>query len=165
MMQFLQPMGEQIIQSLSVKDGDLVLDIAAGTGEPGLTIASMIPHGEVIITDLAEGMLVVAEENARKRGITNVETKACDVCELPFADNTFDAISCHFGFMFFPDMQLAVNEMVRVLKPRGKLATTVWNVPEKISGSLPLLLSSTETCNCLRLLQELRVCSGALKAD
>lgn len=131
MMDFLKPMGDEIIRQLNLKDSDVVLDIAAGTGEPGLTIASKLKGGKVIITDLAEDMLVIARENAAKRGIKNIETRACDVCELPFADNTFDAVSCRFGFMFFPDMLLAVKEMVRVLKPGGRIATSVWNVPEK----------------------------------
>lgn len=130
-MDFLKPMGDEIINLLNVKDNAIVLDVAAGTGEPGLTIASKMNGGKVIITDLAEDMLEIAKENALLRGIKNIETVACDVCELPFPDNTFDAISCRFGFMFFPDMQLAVQEMVRVLKPGGKIATSVWNVPEK----------------------------------
>lgn len=131
MMDFLKPMGDEMIRLLQLKDSDVVLDVAAGTGEPGLTIAAQLKNGKVMITDLAEDMLEVARENASRRGITNIETRACDVCELPFADHTFDAISCRFGFMFFPDMLLAAKEMVRVLKPGGKIATSVWNVPEK----------------------------------
>lgn len=130
-MDFLRPPGEEIIRSIHPSGKDIILDIAAGTGEPGLTIASMLDGGKVVITDLADGMLAIAKENAAKRGITNIETKVCDVCELPFADNSFDAISCRFGFMFFPDMQLAANEMARVLKPGGRIATAVWNIPEK----------------------------------
>jgi len=130
-MDFLRPMGEAIISSLQPSGTKKILDIAAGTGEPGLSIASMLQGGTVVITDLAEDMLTIAKENASRRGITNIETKACDVCDLPFADNSFDAISCRFGFMFFPDMQLAANEMIRVLKKGGKVATSVWNIPEK----------------------------------
>ncbi len=130
-MDFLKPMGNEIIRLLNPKNDDVVLDVAAGTGEPGLTIASMLTGGKVIITDLAEDMLEIARGNAIRRGIKNIETRACDVCELPFADNTFDAISCRFGFMFFPDMLLAAKEMVRVLKPGGRIATSVWNIPEK----------------------------------
>ncbi|HEV7780680.1 MAG TPA: methyltransferase domain-containing protein [Chitinophagaceae bacterium] len=130
-MDFLKPMGDEIIARIQPSGNNLVLDIAAGTGEPGLTIAAMIPGGKVIITDLAEDMLTIARENAAKKGVNNIETIACDVCELPFADNSFDAISCRFGFMFFPDMQLAAAEMYRVLKPGGKMATSVWNIPEK----------------------------------
>ncbi len=128
---FLRPMGDAIIEELNLNDTDYVLDVASGTGEPGLSIASQLRNGRVIITDLADDMLVVAHENAAKRGIRNVEFSACDVCELPFDDNTFDAISCRFGYMFFPDMHLATREMIRVLKPGGKISTTVWNVPEK----------------------------------
>lgn len=130
-MDFLKPMGDEIIRLLHPAGKDQVLDIASGTGEPGLTIATMLDGGKVVITDLADHMLEIAAEKAAKRGITNIETQLCDVCELPFPDNSFDAISCRFGFMFFPDMQLAVNEMYRVLKPGGRIATAVWNVPEK----------------------------------
>ena len=130
-MDFLKPMGDEIIRMLNPKGNDVVLDVAAGTGEPGLTIASMLSGGKVIITDLAEDMLVIARESAKQRGIENIEIRACDVCDLPFPDNTFDAISCRFGFMFFPDMLLAAKEMVRVLKPGGRIATSVWYSPEK----------------------------------
>ena len=131
MMDFLKPVGDEIIRSINPKGEDVVLDIAAGTGEPGLTIATMLKGGKVVITDLSENMLEIAKKNAKQRGIKNIETRACDVCELPFDDNTFDAISCRFGFMFFPDMLLAAKEMVRVLKPGGRIAVAVWNVPEK----------------------------------
>ncbi|MEO5777177.1 MAG: class I SAM-dependent methyltransferase [Flavobacterium sp.] len=131
MMDFLQPMGDEIIKLLRLKDTDTVLDIAAGTGEPGLTIAKIVSNGKVVITDLSDDMLEIARENATLKGIKNIETQACDVCELPFADDTFDAISCRFGFMFFPDMLLAAKEMQRVLKPGGRIATAVWNGPEK----------------------------------
>ena len=130
-MDFLKPMGDKIIRLLNPKDNDVILDIASGTGEPGLTIATKLNGGKVIISDLAEDMLEIARENAKARGITNIETVACDVCELPFPDNTFDAISCRMGFMFFPDMLLAAKEMFRVLKPGGRVATSVWNGPEK----------------------------------
>ncbi|MGB5287067.1 MAG: class I SAM-dependent methyltransferase [Ignavibacteriaceae bacterium] len=130
-MDFLKPMGDEIIRLLKPKNNEVILDVAGGTGEPGLTIASMMTHGRVSITDLAESMLEIARENAMKRGIKNIEIHACDVCELPFDDNTFDAISCRKGFMFFPDMLIAAKEMARVLKPGGRIAASVWNVPEK----------------------------------
>ena len=130
-MDFLKPMGDEIIRLLNPQKTDVILDVASGTGEPGLTIAGKLSGGKVILTDLADHMLEIARENATSRGIYNIETVTCDVCDLPFPDNTFDAISCRFGFMFFPDMQLAANEMVRVLKSGGKIATSVWNIPEK----------------------------------
>lgn len=129
-MHFLRPMGNEMIQALQPKDSETVLDIAAGTGEPGLTIAAMIPNGTVVITDLAEGMLEVARDNAAAKGITNYKTVVCDVSELPFEDASFDAVSCRFGFMFFPDILLAAKEMVRVLRPGGRMAAAVWAPPD-----------------------------------
>ena len=131
MMGFSKPMGNEIVRLLNPKEAEVVLDIASGTGEPGLTIATKLTGGKVVITDLAEKMIEISKENAARRGIKNIETVVCDVCELPFPDNTFDAISCRFGFMFFPDMLIAAKEMIRVLKPGGRVATAVWNVPEK----------------------------------
>jgi ubiquinone/menaquinone biosynthesis C-methylase UbiE len=130
-MDFLSPMGKEIIRLIHPSGEDIVLDVAAGTGEPGLTIAAMLSGGKVISTDLSEDMLAVAKLKAAAKNIKNFETKIADVSELPFGDNSFDAISCRFGFMFFPDMQLAAKEMVRVLKPGGRVAIAVWNVPQK----------------------------------
>src|SRR5258705_1386644 len=131
LMDFVNPMSDEIIRLLNPQDRDVVLDVAAGTGEPGLTIASKLKTGKVYITDLSEDMLKIAWENAVQRKINNIEIVACDVCDLPFDDNKFEVISCRFGFMFFPEMLLAAKEMFRVLKPGGRVATSVWNVPEK----------------------------------
>jgi ubiquinone/menaquinone biosynthesis C-methylase UbiE len=130
-LEFLKPMTDAIIHLLHPIGNEWVLDIASGTGEPALTIAAMLNHGKVILTDLSEGMLEVARENAAKRGITNIETVACDAGRLPFADETFDLVSCRLGFMFFPDMLHTAKELLRVLKPGGKIATTVWGAPDK----------------------------------
>jgi len=131
LMGFSKPMGNEIIRLLNLKDADIVLDVASGTGEPGLSIAKKLSGGKVVISDLSENMIKIAQEKAAGRGIENIETVVCDICELPFPDNTFDAISCRFGFMFFPDMLLSAKEMFRVLKPGGRVATAVWNVPAK----------------------------------
>ncbi|MVN78665.1 methyltransferase domain-containing protein [Hymenobacter sp. HMF4947] len=128
-MNFMRPMGNAIIESLHIQPAAEVLDVATGTGEPGLTIARLATQGHVVGLDLSEGMLATARENAAQQGITNYQAVAGDVCELPFADQRFDAISCRMGFMFFPDMQLAAQEMYRVLKPGGRLATSVWASP------------------------------------
>ena len=128
-MNFLRPMGDQIIKALQIKDNDKVLDVATGTGEPGLSIARLARHGHVTGLDLSEGMLAIARDNAKTQGITNYDTVAGDVCELPFPDEHFDAVSCRMGFMFFPDMELAAQQLYRVLKPGGRLATCVWAAP------------------------------------
>ena len=131
MMEFLKPYGNSIIEKLHLSGNENALDIASGTGEPALTIAQLLKSGKITLTDLSEDMLTVAQENAAKKGITNSAIQTCDVCELPFDDNSFDTISCRFGFMFFPDMQLATREMYRVLKPGGRIAVSVWDTPDK----------------------------------
>lgn len=131
-MDFLKPVGDKMISLIAPAGNDAILDVAAGTGEPGLTMATMLgDEGKVVITDLAEDMLEIAKKNAAQKGIENIETRACDVSELPFEANTFDAVSCRFGFMFFPDMEVAAREMARVLKPGGRIAASVWGAPEK----------------------------------
>ncbi|MBS1580660.1 MAG: methyltransferase domain-containing protein [Bacteroidetes bacterium] len=131
MLRFLEPLGTAIIDHLAPQGRQWVLDIAAGTGEPGLSIARLLPGGTVVITDLAEGMLQVAAEKAARSGLTNVELQEADANALPFADGSFDAVSCRLGYMFFPDMRRAAREMARVLKPGGRIATVVWAGPEQ----------------------------------
>lgn len=130
-MEFLRPIGNAIIDQLKIKEDDIVLDVAAGTGEPGLSIAVIAKKGKVVGTDLSDEMLQIAEANAVAKGLGNYSTTPSDVCELPFDSNTFTKISCRMGFMFFPDMQLAAKEMYRVLKPGGQVAIAVWGAPDK----------------------------------
>ena len=130
-MSFLKPIGDKIIEFIKPEGTQSILDIASGTGEPGLSIATMLNGGKVSMTDIAEDMLTIAKENATSRNIVNIETIVSDVSHLPFNNNTFHSISCRFGYMFFPDMQMAADQMNRVLKPSGRIATSVWNIPEK----------------------------------
>src|SRR5688572_27140414 len=146
-MSFLRPVGEEMIRMLRVSGDDYIMDVATGTGEPGLTIATLLSSGKVIGTDLAEDMLTIARENALKRGLQNFETACCDVSALPFKDESFDSICCRCGFMFFPDMEIALKEMIRVLKPGGRIVAAVWNVPEKnfwISASMQTMIEKLQ---------------------
>jgi ubiquinone/menaquinone biosynthesis C-methylase UbiE len=123
---YMKPVNDEIVNSLDLKTSDRVLDVAAGTGEPGLTIASKVSQGNVVGSDLSPAMLKYAMENARQLGLNNYRVVEADACELPFEDNSFDKISCRFGFMFFPDMLQGAQEMYRVLKPGGKMVASVW---------------------------------------
>ena len=129
-MSFTAPHGAAILDYLGASGAAQVLDIAGGTGEPGLSIAKHLgAGGRVVITDLSEGMLAVAREKVK--GASYVEFEIADANDLPFPASTFDAVSCRHGFMFFPDMQRTAREMARVLKPGGKAAIAVWAGPEK----------------------------------
>jgi SAM-dependent methyltransferase len=127
----LAPVGAAIIERLDIADDQRHLDIASGTGEPGLTIARLAPKGRVVLTDLAAEMLDVATRRANGWGITNVETKICSADDLPFGDATFDSVSVRFGYMFFPDLTRATSEFARVLRPGSRLCSSVWVNPEE----------------------------------
>jgi SAM-dependent methyltransferase len=127
----LGPVAAAIIERLEIADDQQHLDIASGTGEPGLSIARLAPRGRVVLTDLVAEMLDVAARRAAARGIANVETRVCSADDLPFDDATFESVSVRFGYMFFPDMAKATAEFVRVLEPGGRLGSSVWIEPEK----------------------------------
>ncbi len=127
----LRPVGAAMVEGLAVADDQRHLDIASGTGEPGLTIAALAPRGHVVLTDLAPEMLDVAMRRAAAQGIANVETRVCSADDLPFGDGTFDSVSVRFGYMFVPDLARATAEFARVLRPGGRLCSAVWAGPEE----------------------------------
>ncbi|MBI5891467.1 MAG: methyltransferase domain-containing protein [Nitrosomonadales bacterium] len=136
---WIAPVGEELIHSARLRDTSRVLDVAAGTGEPGLSAAKYTPRGKVTITDLSERMLEVAAENAARRGIANVDTRQCDAGDMPFADESFDAVTCRFGFMFFPDINLGLREMVRVSRTGAYVCSAVWGAPDKNSWATTIM--------------------------
>jgi SAM-dependent methyltransferase len=80
----------------------------------------------VIGVDLAEKLLQLARAKATQRGLTNVEFQTGDLTNLRFADGAFDAVVCVFGIFFVPDMESALRELRRVLRPGGRMAITTW---------------------------------------
>jgi ubiquinone/menaquinone biosynthesis C-methylase UbiE len=126
----LSPVGAAMVERLAVAGDHQHLDIAAGTGEPGLSIAKLSPKGRVVLTDLAAEMLDIAARRASAHGLSNVETTVCSADDLPFDDATFDSVSVRFGYMFFPDPARATAEFARVLKPGGRLCSAVWVRPD-----------------------------------
>jgi ubiquinone/menaquinone biosynthesis C-methylase UbiE len=142
----LSPVGSAMIEHLAISADHEHLDIASGTGEPGLSIARLLPEGRVVLTDLVAEMLDIAARRARAEGLANIETKVCSADDLPFGDATFDGVSVRFGYMFFPDMAKATAEFARVLKPGGRLCSSVWIKPEENPWtSIAMQAIATET--------------------
>ena len=128
----LNPISNKIIESLSITPRTTtLLDVATGTGEPGLTIAERFPGTIVTGVDLSDKMLEYAKENARQRNIPNYITFCCNAMALPFADHAFDAVLCRNGVMFFNNIENGLREMHRVLKPDGKITVSTWGLLEK----------------------------------
>ncbi len=123
---------EAILEAAQLRPGMHVLDLASGVGDPSLVVAEAVgPSGHVVATDLGPGMIGLAEELARARGLRNLEFRVANVEALPFWDTSFDVVTCRFGVMFFPDQQKAFRECRRVLKRGGRVAFVVWGTREQ----------------------------------
>src|SRR5215213_1329420 len=121
------PLTRALIERAGIGKGQTVLDVAGGAGEPSLTIAEIVgPEGSVTCTDGVAEMVQAAGAEAQRRGLTNMQFRQCAADSLPFPDNSFDVVVSRLGVMFFPDPVAAMREMLRVLKPNGKLAFAVW---------------------------------------
>lgn len=118
---------QALIEHAGIHEGQSVLDVAGGAGEPSLTIADTVgPTGAVTCTDAVPEMVDAAQNEAQRRGIRNVQFQVCSADSLPFPDNSFDVVVSRLGVMFFPDSLAAVRELLRVTKPAGSLAFAVW---------------------------------------
>ena len=123
---------EAILEAAHLRPGLRVLDLACGVGDPALSIAAEVaPTGRVTATDLGPGMMSLAEELARTRSLSNIEFREANAESLPFADASYDVLTCRFGIMFFPDLGKALRECFRVLKPGGRVAFVAWGKKEQ----------------------------------
>src|SRR6266571_3463527 len=101
--------------------------LASGTGEPAISLASRVgAQGHVTALDLSPGLLEIAAQRARARGLTNFTTQPADAHSLPFPDNSFDLATSRFGVMFFGDPRLALQELRRVLRPGARACFLAW---------------------------------------
>ena len=123
---------EKMLDMAGITSGHRVLDIAAGAGEQSITTAKKVgATGYVLATDISANILDYAKQMAQHAGVNNIETKVMDGENLTIEDETFDAVISRVGLIYFPDQQKALKEMLRVLKPGGKLAAIVYSTPEK----------------------------------
>lgn len=129
--QMYAPLSRTLIEEAGIGEGLSVLDIGGGSGEPSLTIASVVgSSGSVTYTDPAAGMVRAAREEARRRGLSNIQFHQCAVEEIPFADSSFDVAVGRLSAMFFPDVVSGLREVLRVLKPEGVVTFLVWTSKE-----------------------------------
>ena len=119
-----------VTDAAQVRSGQRVLDIACGTGVIARYVAGRVgSDGSVVGVDINEGMLAVARQRA-----PHIEWRQGAAENLPLDTNSFDAVICNFGLMFFEDRSKAITEMVRVLRPGGRLAVAVWDSLANIPG-------------------------------
>jgi len=128
----LQIVGETLAEAADVRGGERVLDVAAGNGNASLAAARRF--AEVTSTDYVPALLDKAAARAAAEGL-EMAFQVADVEDLPFADQSFDVVLSTFGAMFAPDHQRTADEMLRVLRPGGRLGMTNWT-PESFIGQL-----------------------------
>jgi SAM-dependent methyltransferase len=127
---FTIPAAAQLVRHSRIRSGQRVLDVACGTGPVAVTAARA--GATVNGIDLTPQLLDRARENAALAGV-NVDFREADVEQLPFSDAEFDVVVSQFGHMFAPRPDVAVREMMRVLKPGGTIAFSTWP-PELLVG-------------------------------
>ena len=104
-----------------------ILDLGSGPGEPACTLAQAFPGAAVICSDVAQEMIDLAGKRAESEGLANVRTMLLDLANLsaiPSASQ--DVVTANFAIMATPNVDVALKEMHRVLKPTGHLVGTVW---------------------------------------
>jgi SAM-dependent methyltransferase len=120
----------RVAELAALEPGMRVLDVACGTGVLSLVVAEVVrPDGTVVGLDLNPGMLDVARRKAPR-----IDWREASVEAIPFEDAAFDAVVSQFGLMFVEDKARAIREMVRVLRPAGRLAVAVWDSLEEVTG-------------------------------
>ncbi|HEY7909293.1 MAG TPA: class I SAM-dependent methyltransferase [Thermomicrobiales bacterium] len=122
-----------IVERADIRPGMAVLDLASGTGEPALTLAPLVgPEGSVTATDVVPEMVAIAADHAAEAGRTNMRFREADAEALPFADASFDCVTCRLGVMYFADVSRALREVRRVLRPGGRAVFVTWGPLEQI---------------------------------
>jgi len=130
--QWLGKATDKMLDMASISIGHRVLDVAAGAGEQSITTAKKVgTSGYVLATDISSNILEFAQQMAKQAGLNNIETLVLDGENLTLPDATFDSVISRVGLIYFPDQQRALKEMLRVLKPGGKVAAVVYSTPEK----------------------------------
>jgi ubiquinone/menaquinone biosynthesis C-methylase UbiE len=120
-----------LVRYAGIRAGQSVLDVGTGTGVVAITAARL--GARVTGLDLTPELLEQARQSASMAGLKDIEWKEGDAEILPFPDASFDAVLSQFGHMFAPRPDVALREMLRVLKPGGRIAFATWP-PEQFIG-------------------------------
>jgi ubiquinone/menaquinone biosynthesis C-methylase UbiE len=126
------PVREWMLRALGAREGDTVLELAAGVGDTGFEAAAMLGEtGRLITSDFSPAMLDAARRRGVELGLENVDYRVIDAQRIELADDSVDGVLCRLGYMLMPDPAAAFAETRRVLRPGGRLALAVWGAMER----------------------------------
>lgn len=121
----------RMLELAEVQPGQRVLDIASGTGEPGLPAAELVgPSGFVLLSDQSAEMLAIARDKARAQDLRNVEFRVSDAEQLVLDPESFDAALCRGGLCLMPQPVRCLRTVYEALKPGGRISVLVLGRPE-----------------------------------
>jgi len=126
-----RPIHEWMVQHLDPRDGQRMLEVAAGPGDTGFLVAPLLGSGRLVSTDLSPSMVDAARKRGAELGITNADYRTLDAQAMDLGDASFDGVLCRWGFMLMPDPAAALRECRRILVPGGRLVFAVFTGPEK----------------------------------
>lgn len=123
----LAPAQTRLLERVALQAGEQALDVACGTGLITLQAALSVGlQGQVTGVDLSARMVQAAARRAQARGLRQVHFERMDAEQLALANTSIDVALCAFGLMYLPEPEQALKEMLRVLRPGGRLGLAVW---------------------------------------
>lgn len=121
---------KKAIGLLKAADPKVILDVATGTGDVALEITRQLNPEKIVGVDIAREMLEIGNQKVKRKNLEKIiELKFGDSENLPFDDNTFDAVTVAFGVRNFENLERGLSEMLRVLKPKGQLVVLEFSKP------------------------------------
>jgi ubiquinone/menaquinone biosynthesis C-methylase UbiE len=128
----VSPVREWMLREIAPREGDTVLELAAGAGDTGFEAADAVgTGGRLISTDVSPEMVEVARRRGAELGVSNVDFRVMDAERSELEDESVDSVLCRFGLMLMAEPATALAETYRALKPGGRLALAVWSDPER----------------------------------
>jgi SAM-dependent methyltransferase len=128
----LTPVRQWLISELAPQPGDTLLELSAGPGDTGFAAAMLVgERGRLISTDFSPDMVEVARRRGAELGLANVDYRVMDAESMELDADSVDGVLCQSGYMLMADPAAALSETRRVLRPRGRLALSVWGAPER----------------------------------